>query len=59
MEGDKMKFRRYQHVERFGNDEVEDINIGTCYIFPKIDGTNSSVYLGMMERLKQEVETES
>lgn len=41
-----MKFRRYQHVERFGNDEVEDINIGTCYIFPKIDGTNSSVYLG-------------
>jgi hypothetical protein len=40
-----MKFRKYQHIERFGNSEVEDIEIGTCYVFPKIDGTNSSVWL--------------
>ena len=41
-----MEFRKYQHVERFGTMEVEDIEIGTCYVFPKIDGTNSSVWLG-------------
>lgn len=40
-----MEFRKYMHVERFGNSEVADINIGTCYIFPKIDGTNASVYM--------------
>lgn len=41
-----MEFRKYQHVERFGTSEVENIEIGTCYVFPKIDGTNSSVWLG-------------
>jgi len=41
-----MEFRKYQHIERFGTTEVDDIEIGTCYIFPKIDGTNSSVWLG-------------
>lgn len=40
-----MKFNRYQHVERFGMPEVENIELGVCYIFPKIDGTNSSVWL--------------
>lgn len=38
-------FKRYTHLERFGNDEVQGIELGTCYIFPKIDGTNSSVWL--------------
>lgn len=41
-----MEFRKYQHVERFGTMEVEGIEIGMCYVFPKIDGTNSSVWLG-------------
>lgn len=41
-----MEFRKYQHVERFGTSEVEGIELGTCYIYPKIDGTNSSVWLG-------------
>lgn len=41
-----MEFRKYQHVERFGTLECENIQIGKCYIFPKIDGTNSSVWLG-------------
>lgn len=40
-----MEFRKYQHVERYGTTEVDNIEIGTCYIFPKIDGTNSSVWL--------------
>lgn len=40
-----MNFRKYQHIERFGTEEVEDIEFGQCYIFPKIDGTNASVWL--------------
>lgn len=39
-----MDFKKYMHVERFGNDEVEGIELGECYIFPKIDGTNGSVW---------------
>lgn len=38
-------FEKYQHVERFGTDEVADIELGTCLVFPKIDGTNASVWL--------------
>lgn len=38
-------FTSYQHIERFGTTEVENIQFGECYIFPKIDGTNSSVWL--------------
>lgn len=40
-----MEFKKYQHIERFGTDEVDGIEIGKCYIFPKIDGTNSSVWI--------------
>ena len=40
-----MEFKKYQHIERFGTDEVEGIEVGECYVFPKIDGTNSSVWL--------------
>lgn len=38
-------FIRYQHVERLGTDEVDGILLGNCYVFPKLDGTNSSVWL--------------
>lgn len=38
-------FIKYQHVERFGTDEVDGIELGTCHVFPKIDGTNGSVWL--------------
>lgn len=41
-----MQFRKYQHIERYGTDEVEGIEDGICVVFPKIDGTNSSVWLG-------------
>lgn len=40
-----MEFQKYQHLERFGTDEVANIEIGECYVFPKIDGTNASVWL--------------
>lgn len=35
---------KYIHLERFGTDEVDGINIGKCHIFPKLDGTNASVW---------------
>jgi len=38
------EFRKYHHIERFGQEEVEDIHIGECHIFPKLDGTNSSIW---------------
>jgi hypothetical protein len=37
-------FRRYDHLERFGRTEVVDIDIGKVYVFPKLDGTNASVW---------------
>ena len=40
-----MSFVKYPHLERFGTDEVDGINIGTCYIFPKLDGTNASAWM--------------
>lgn len=40
-----MEFKKYQHLERFGTTEVENIELGKTYIFPKIDGTNASVWL--------------
>lgn len=38
-------FKKYQHLERFGTTEVDQIELGECFIFPKIDGTNASVWL--------------
>ena len=40
-----MEFKKYQHIERFGTMEVEGIEFGTCYVFPKIDGTNGSMWV--------------
>lgn len=37
-------FERYLHLERLGTTEVEGLLDGRCYIFPKLDGTNSSVW---------------
>lgn len=37
-------FHKYQHVERFGTTETDGIEIGDCYIFPKLDGTNGSLW---------------
>lgn len=40
-----MEFEKYQHLERFGTSEVEHIELGRVHVFPKIDGTNASVWL--------------
>lgn len=37
-------FKKYIHIERLGKPEVEGIEVGVTYIFPKIDGTNASVW---------------
>lgn len=39
-----MDFLKYIHLERLGNDEVQGIEFGECWIFPKLDGTNASVW---------------
>jgi len=38
-------FIKYQHVEKFGTDETESIELGKCHVFPKIDGTNESLWV--------------
>lgn len=40
-----MEFKKYQHIERYGTEAVDGIEIGECLIFHKIDGTNGSVWL--------------
>ncbi len=40
-----MKYKPYMHIQRFGHREVQGIEHGTCFIFPKLDGTNASVWL--------------
>lgn len=39
-----MSFIKYQHLERYGSTEAEGVEVGTCYVFPKLDGTNGSVW---------------
>lgn len=39
-----MDFRKYQSIQRYGKSVVKNITHGTCYIFPKIDGTNASIW---------------
>ncbi len=39
------EFLKYTHIERIGTTEVDGILEGRCYVFPKIDGTNGSVWL--------------
>lgn len=40
-----MEFHKYQHIMKLGTDEVDGILSGTVYLFYKIDGTNSQVFL--------------
>ena len=39
-----MEFLKYQHVERLGSPETAGITEGQCFVFPKIDGTNASLW---------------
>jgi hypothetical protein len=40
-----MEFKKYQHIERLGTTEVQNIELGECHVFPKIDGTNGSLWM--------------
>jgi hypothetical protein len=44
-----MSFLRYMHLEKWGSAEVEGIELGTSYVFPKIDGTNAQVWVGELD----------
>lgn len=37
-------YKEYMHIERFGKSEVEGIELGECFVFPKIDGTNAVIW---------------
>lgn len=39
------KFHKYMHLERFGTPEVDGIEFGHTYVFPKLDGTNGQVWV--------------
>lgn len=39
-----LEFMKYPHLERFGNLEVTGIEHGVTHVFPKIDGTNASMW---------------
>lgn len=38
-------FKKYMHIEKFGNEEVEGIEFGTVHIQPKIDGSNGVIWI--------------
>jgi len=40
-----MNFKKYHHIEKLGHEEVEDILEGIVNIYPKLDGTNASIWL--------------
>lgn len=39
------EFTKYMHLERLGTTEVEGIEVGVTYVFPKLDGTNAQVWI--------------
>ena len=40
-----MNYISYQHIERINTPGTAGIEYGMCYIFPKLDGTNSVMWL--------------
>lgn len=47
-----MTFYKYMHLERLGTSEVDGIEVGTCHVFPKLDGTNASVWMDAEGNIK-------
>lgn len=39
------EYKKYQHLEKYDRTEVNGLLDGTCYVFPKLDGTNGQVYM--------------
>ncbi|MGD9727919.1 MAG: RNA ligase family protein [Nitrospiraceae bacterium] len=46
------EFKRYLEVEALHKEEVEGILLGEVWVFPKLDGTNSSVWLDAEGKLQ-------
>jgi hypothetical protein len=44
-----MEYKKYQHICRIGTSDVNDLLNGEVYVFSKIDGTNGTLFLGMMD----------
>jgi len=40
-----MTFRKYDHIERMGHDDVHELLFGEVHVFAKLDGTNASVWM--------------
>lgn len=40
-----MEFESYQHIVKWGHPDMEGIQFGECFVFPKLDGTNASAWL--------------
>ena len=47
-----MEFKKYQHIEKLGSVATEGILNGKVYLFSKLDGTNTGVYLGADGKIK-------
>lgn len=45
-----VSFLKYPHLEKLGHREVEGLLAGTCYVFPKLDGTNGSLWFSKDEK---------
>jgi hypothetical protein len=46
-----MEFQKYQHIERLGTSETHGILDGMVWVFPKIDGSNSQLFVDEDGRL--------
>lgn len=46
-----MEFDKYQHVEKLQTDDTAGIEIGEVFVFPKLDGTNASLWVDENENL--------
>lgn len=42
------QFRKFDHVERVAHSDVADLTCGTVHVFPKLDGTNASVWASVL-----------
>lgn len=43
--------RKYDHVERLDHPDVDGLYCGTCYVFPKLDGANASIWIDAESRI--------
>lgn len=43
------QFRKYDHLERLKHPDVADLSFGTVHVFPKIDGTNASIWASQID----------